>query len=700
MARLRTNLVHWDKLKNTLADTLNIDPSHRRAFLDNAALDVEERAEIESLLTAEADAGDFLSMPASGLTSDFFSTAADMFVRRRIGAYELLGELGAGGMGAVYLAERRDGKFQQRVAIKLLRREFDTWAIREKFDREKDILAALSHPYVAALLDTGVTDDGVPYLVMEYVDGVPVDQFCRDNAVDLLGRLKIFNKICESVAFAHHNLVVHRDLKPSNILVTKSGDPKLLDFGISKILDGETQPADQPLTFAGAMTPEYASPEQINGEIVTTATDIYSLGVLLFKILTGRLPFGGSGKSNGSLLKEITDGEPMAPSVAVKQNAQSAIRDPQLRGDLDNIVLKAIDKRPGARYQTVEQMSADIWRHIDGQPVLARSATLRYRAGKFVRRNRIAVSAASLVLVTIIAGALIAGWQARVARDQAIAASEAQGLAETETEKANAERRKAEKVSSFMMKIVSYANPRWHAEGYRSAGEARVIDALADMASKIDTEFADQPDVLAELHHHFADTYFSREEPALRDKARAHANRALELRRSYYGDWHELVAKDMVYVYWTQDHPRPEATVTMLSDAIVMMRATNPENLNLPFMLEDYYHRLSDDEYAEFHEMFLRYVPVIAAADKYHAADQLLDEMMGLLRHHFADEHEQIVYQKCNGMELKFRVGKVGEAKDFYQTCKQNEGLFTSAARKALVRGRLETYRRMTGTID
>lgn len=216
-------------------------------------------------------------------------------------------------MGVVYLAARADGKFEQKVAIKMLKREFNVEKIRQTFQREKEILSKLNNPLITRLLDAGTTDDGVPYLVMEYIEGEPIDKFCENKNLSLNSRLKLFNKVCEAVSFAHRNLIIHRDLKPSNILVTEKGKPKLLDFGISKLLGAENSEENMRVTAFGAMTPEYASPEQIKGETITTATDIYSLGVVLYKMLTDSHPFDLKGKTNGELLKIITEHKPVCP---------------------------------------------------------------------------------------------------------------------------------------------------------------------------------------------------------------------------------------------------------------------------------------------------------------------------------------------------------------------------------------------------
>lgn len=234
-------------------------------------------------------------------------------------------------MGAVYLAERSDGKFRQKVAIKMLRREFNVEKIRRNFEREKEILAKLVHPNVARLLDAGKCDDGIPFLVMEYVEGTPVDKYCEREKFSLKERLKLFNRICDAVSFAHRNIIVHRDLKPSNILVTGKGEMKLLDFGISKLLDAENSEEKNSITIVGAMTPEYASPEQIKGETITTASDVYSLGVVLFKILTGAFPYNLKGKTNGELLKSIIEDEPVAPSTISSFKFQTKTETPKLK---------------------------------------------------------------------------------------------------------------------------------------------------------------------------------------------------------------------------------------------------------------------------------------------------------------------------------------------------------------------------------
>src|SRR5262245_28756322 len=351
----------------------------------------------------------------------------------RVGPYRLIREIGRGGMGTVLLAVRSDDAFQKRVAIKVLRRGMDTDAIVGRFRHERQILASLEHPHIASLLDGGTTDDGLPYFVMEYVDGQLVTDYCDAKALDTTSRLELFRKICAAVQHAHQNLVIHRDIKPANVLVTSDGTPKLLDFGIAKLLNPDPGVQTLAATIAGSplMTPEYASPEQVRGETVTTATDVYSLGVLLYELLTGRRPYDLPSRTPDEIQRVVCNSVPVRPSTVVTHAASSQstrdrpeidserTRPPdadrlrrRLAGDLDNIVLKALAKEPSRRYASVDQFSEDIHRHLTGLPVIARKDTLGYRTAKFIRRNRAGVAAAALVVLALVAGLIGTAWQA------------------------------------------------------------------------------------------------------------------------------------------------------------------------------------------------------------------------------------------------------------------------------------------------
>jgi len=373
----------------------------------------------------------------------------------RLGPYRLIREIGHGGMGTVYLGVRDDDVYQKRVAIKVLKRGMDTESIVRRFRNERQILASLEHRFIAGLLDGGSTPDGRPYFAMEYVEGQSIVDYCDTHRLDTAARLKLFRHVCTAVQYAHQNLVIHRDIKPANVLVVADGTPKLLDFGIAKLLNPELAGQTLAPTAPGLqlMTPEYASPEQVRGEAVTTATDVYSLGVLVYELLAGRLPYRITSRAPAEIARIVCEAEPIRPSTAITgidppPDGEAITRlDPQespaskpysrpsrrltvdadrlrrqLAGDLDNIILKALSKEPLRRYASVDQFSEDVRRHLAGLPVLARKDTWGYRTTKFVRRNRAVVGAGIVTLVVLVAGIIGTTWQARVARAERVRA--------------------------------------------------------------------------------------------------------------------------------------------------------------------------------------------------------------------------------------------------------------------------------------
>ncbi|HEV2885061.1 MAG TPA: serine/threonine-protein kinase, partial [Pyrinomonadaceae bacterium] len=434
----------WRHVKQVLQSALELEPEQQAEFVASACVGDEPlRLEVESLLEYQKEGASFIEVSAADVAAKILADEeAHSAIGRRLGPYKIVREIGQGGMGSVYLAVRDDAQYQQKVALKLVKRGMDTDFILRRFRHERQILADLNHPNIARLLDGGTSDDGLPYFVMEYVEGVPIDQYVHEHELTTVERLKLFSVTCAAVHYAHQHLVVHRDIKPGNILVTADGNPKLLDFGIAKLLhDDHGSPATNvTATAVRLMTPEYASPEQLRGLSVSTATDIYSLGVLLYEILTGHRPYRFEGRLPHEVAQVICEQEPEKPSHAVSraQEAVAAegserahlsaapirnIHDGQpeklrrtLRGDLDNIVLMAMRKEPERRYASVEQFAEDIRRHLEGLPVRARADTFGYRGGKFVTRHKLAVVAATLVLVTLLAGIVATTWQARVAR--------------------------------------------------------------------------------------------------------------------------------------------------------------------------------------------------------------------------------------------------------------------------------------------
>ena len=427
----------WSRVKEIFEAALTHPIEQRRSFIAESCRGepaIEE--EVQSLLASHAQGADFLETPVrivsdgAPISDSPVGQGAEPNVGRVIGPYVIESCIGHGGMGAVFMARRADRAFERRVAIKMIRQGLDSADVIRKFQHERQILASLDHPYIARLYDGGTTDDGVPYLVMELVDGFPIDAYCEQRRLSVTGRLALFRQVCEAVHYAHQRLVIHRDLKPSNILVQEDGVPKLLDFGIAKLLDGP--PGAEPTLFT-AMTPAYASPEQIRGDTITTAADVYSLGVILFRLLTGRSPYPGDPRSTFELARAVCDREPQRPSDAVTGDAREASQlRRRLAGDLDNIVLKALRKEPQQRYVSVEELSADVRRHLERLPITASPASFGYRAGKFITRHKIGVTAAAVLLLAILGGTAATAWQARLARQQAEIAR---------TERARAERR-------------------------------------------------------------------------------------------------------------------------------------------------------------------------------------------------------------------------------------------------------------------
>ncbi|HEY1265060.1 MAG TPA: protein kinase, partial [Terriglobales bacterium] len=415
------NPERWQRVKQVLDGALAIDAARQPGYLDHAcAGDPELRDEVDSLLQHhQLAATGFLKQAAIQLAPPSEEGLPSPRIGRRLGGYQILAEIGHGGMGAVYRAARVDGQYEKQVAIKLVRGGYDTTSVLERFRHERQILASLDHPNIAHLLDGGTTEDGIPYLVMELIEGEPVDQYCDAHSLTVTERLQLFRQVCGAVHYAHQRLVIHRDIKPSNILVTSEGVPKLLDFGIAKILDPA---AGAEATLLQPLTPGYASPEQIRGEPITTASDVYSLGVVLYQLLTGSSPYCGI--ATHEMAHAVCEFEPGRPSTASlrymqgKDNgleATPAKLKRRLSGDLDNITLKALRKEPQRRYGSVEQFSEDVRRHLEGLPVNARQGSWNYRAGKFIKRHKAAAAASLIVVLTLLGGMAMTLREKRIA---------------------------------------------------------------------------------------------------------------------------------------------------------------------------------------------------------------------------------------------------------------------------------------------
>ncbi len=410
----------WQRVKEVFAAASERDAQDVASFLDDAcAGDAELRAEVESLLAAHRTEESVVDRPAAEqLPPEFASAAGERWVGRRIGAYEITALIGHGGMGEVYRARRVDAEFEKEVAVKLVPGGLHASYVLQRFRAERQILASLDHPHIARLLDGGVTEDGSPWLAMELVEGEPLDRYANAHGLRARERIALFLDVCAAVSYAHQRLVVHRDLKPGNILVTAGGDVKLLDFGIAKLLqppgsEAETAPT---VTLMRTLTPGFSSPEQILGKPVTTASDVYSLGVVLNVLLTGRSPYRRALDSAENAIREVCHTEPLRPSAAAAE-AGAAEREPIGR-DLDAIILRALRKEPERRYASVDQLADDIRRYLDGRPVLARGDDLSYRAGRFIRRHRLEVGAAAVLVLTLVGATVFSLREARVADQQ------------------------------------------------------------------------------------------------------------------------------------------------------------------------------------------------------------------------------------------------------------------------------------------
>ena len=542
----------WAQLEAILGQAMKLPPHERSTFVHQACTeDPALQADVEALLVADVEAGSFLEEAAheyvATLLSELWYEETGSKTEppgTRIGPYQIVREIGRGGMGQVYLADRADGQFAQQVALKLVKRGMDSKAVLRRFLAERQILAQLRHANIAGLLDGGVSDEGQSYFVMEYVDGQPITDYCDHHRLTLEERLRLFVHVCEAVQYAHQNLVVHRDLKPSNILVQHDGQVKLLDFGIAKVLseqDGREQTA---LTQPGmlVLTPEYAAPEQVRGTAVTTATDTYALGVLLYELLTAHRPYWISGRGQAALERVICQTEPERPSIVVgriDERAHGAPTTPetvsqarntpierlqrQLKGDLDTIVLKALRKEPERRYPSAAQFLEDIQRHRAGLPVLAQRDTLGYRAKKFARRHRWGVSMAAILVMLITGFAVtMALQQAQTARERDRAQNEAEKLTE---------------VKDFLVGLFEVSDP-WR---QKKGGDTTAQELLDRGAEQIEA-LSEAPNVQAEMLLVLGMVH---RRLGLYDEAHPLLEHSLALRQALHGEQHLDVASSL-----------------------------------------------------------------------------------------------------------------------------------------------------------
>jgi serine/threonine protein kinase/heme exporter protein D len=535
----------WSRLEALLDQALELPIDRRGTLLDRVGReDPALRERVEQLLAADAAAGDFLNDGAEAwlrsgpLTPAHRAEQGALDVGARVGPYRVIHELGRGGMGIVYRAERADGEFAQVVAVKLVRRGLDGDGTTIRFRRERQILAQLDHPAIARLLDGGLHTDGRPYFAMELVDGEPITTYCDRRLLSIDARVQLFGRVCEAVQYAHGRLIVHRDLKPANIFVTTTGDLKLLDFGIAKLLTNDDASESPELTRTGLppLTPAYAAPEQLRGEPASTATDVYALGVILFELLTGRRP---PGSASSGFDRAALDAEPPRPSnvvvledpdeaqsideIAHARSVAPRVLAASLTGDLDAIVLKALRREPRHRYIGAGALFDDLERFLQGQPVTARPDDRRYRAGKFVRRHRVGLAVAASLVALLVAFAATTAFQAR-------------RLAQ-ERDRANREAQTAQAVNDFLQNdLLAQAGASAQARTATKADpDLKVRTALDRAAARIEGKFQAQPLVEASIRLTIGKTY---KDLGLYQEAEQHLGRALDLHRGVLGERH------------------------------------------------------------------------------------------------------------------------------------------------------------------
>jgi eukaryotic-like serine/threonine-protein kinase len=539
------NQENFLKAKLLFDEAFNLNAAQREIFLaEKCGDDNELKKEVLSLVQSIENTKDFLEEPLTVIENNE-GLFPDPFLGKQIGNYLIDGEAGVGGMGIVYTGKRNDKEFEQKIAIKILKHGITSEYLLKRFQIERQTLANLHHQNIARLLDGGRTGDGLPYLVMEFIDGIPITEFCIQKKLNIEEKLKLFRQVCSAVQYAHQNLIIHRDLKPGNILVTKDGVPKLLDFGIAKLIDEELTESSEGLTRTGVwhLTPEYASPEQIKGEKITTASDVYSLGILLYQILTGAQPYKITTNSPAAISKIITEENVKRPSDRVKQNLEikheKDFIDPgkisnHLKGDLDNIVLKAMHKDPLRRYVSVEQFSEDIRRHLIGFPVVAQKDTAGYRLSKFIQRHKVGFVSTVGFIVFLIASLFAIIWQANIATN--------------ERDKARIEADKFERVNKFLQNMLSSVDPD------EIGRDVKVYNVLGRAAKNIETELKDKPEIEAAIRRTLGNTYTNLGEYG---NAKEHLERALQLDEKIYGKESENVAVNLydlaMYFHWLGD---------------------------------------------------------------------------------------------------------------------------------------------------
>ena len=610
----------WLRAKEIFQSAVDLKAHRRDAFVAAACSGDEAlRDQVLRLLEGDGAEGGVLDEGGLDLGLRLLARRGEAPVEGQIlGSYRLLERVGRGGMGEVYAGERIDGQFEQRVAVKLVRRGLDSPDIVRRFDAERRILGRLEHPFIAQIYDGGVAADGRPYLVMEFVEGLPIDGYCRQRDLPLAARLELFRRVLSAVQYAHQNLVIHRDLKPSNILITREGTPKLLDFGIAKLLDSAeaAQAATVTQRWQRRLTPDYASPEQFRGESITTASDVYSLGVVLYQLLTGRSPYRLEGRPPAAVERAVCEEPPVRPSAAAAPGHRR-----RLRGDLDNILLMALRKEPRRRYPSADRLSEDLRRHLEALPVRAREDTFVYRTSKFLRRHK---GAAVFLLMLSAFGLAMTVQSLRLGR--------AYERTSTALSTAEVEGQKAEEVLAFLVGILEVADPRG------SESEAVTVrEVLREGSRRVRRELAEQPEVQATLMDTIGQVYL---QLGLLDEAEPLFEESLETRRERLGGDHPDVATSLHHLGRLRRETGDwKAAEPLIEEALEVRRAVfGDDHLQVAESLNNlgllYYH-MGD----------------------YRRAEPALRQALEIRRRDLPEPHRQVAESLNNLGLLRFRTG-------------------------------------------
>lgn len=700
-----------DRVEKLFDQALDQPPPTRLEWLrEQCEHDDRLLEEILSLLRAHEHSGEFLARPALEQSPDL-AGAFDPAIGTTVGSYKILERIGSGGMGSVYLAERIDETFDRRVAIKLIRRGLNSTDIIERFDRERRVLANLNHPNIAALIDAGSLPDGSPYFVMEYVEGTRFDQYCDEHRLTIPERIDLFRTVCDAVAHAHRNLVVHRDLKPANILVTPDGTVKLLDFGVAKVLGTESEPnaIESTITVERRLTPAYASPEQIRGEPVTTSSDVYSLGVILYELLTGSRPYRIESDSWKELEEAICNAQPTRPSIAVSTTATTTqtlstaelshrrgVEPARLRhllkGDVEWVVLMALRKEPARRYATVQQLSDDLRRIGESMPVLARPDTLSYRASRFVRRNRAAVAWAAIVTICLIGASTISIRLAISESSARSAEAQQRELAEAERDRAIAAELQAQQRAEDLEKVAAFQADQLSAIDIEQMGQRILSQILASfrLSSELSGIGPERTDELeAELHRALGGINFANvARDAVDEAVFAPAQLAI---RERFSD------QPLIHARLLESVAQSMESVGMIQPAIASMQQVvdlrrehagpqHPETLDALLQLGNLRIRIGDTDKAErdLHEALAGFESAhgpdsqrsistrtalgaaAQASGEIARAESYYEEALNLARTHLGNDHESTLAIINNLAFLTLDAGQLHEAEPYF----------------------------------